>query len=77
MSANSQAHRRHRHRHLGLDWDWDRVLKSDVLSWDAQMYAPFGWPEDVTTNPHQLWSDHLHPDDKSVTMQSVGASWSA
>ncbi len=50
-------------------WDWD--LLTDALTWDAWMYRLYGQPEGSTAGAYTLWSQHLHPQDRSAAETAV------
>ncbi|WP_419730214.1 EAL domain-containing protein [Lichenicola sp.] len=50
-------------------WDWDLV--HDVLFWDAWMYRLYGMEAGDGRSTYELWTSHLHPDDRAGAEQAV------
>ncbi len=50
-------------------WDWS--VQNNALTWDAQMYALYGLPPGDGSDRYDLWTGHLHPDDRSRAVREV------
>jgi len=51
---------------------WDCDIVSGVLSWDSWMYRLYGMaPRQQMGGNHELWNDHLHPDDRVAAKQAL------
>jgi PAS domain S-box-containing protein len=51
-------------------WDWD--IPSGTLSWNSWMYRLYGMvPQGPAAGNYELWSDHLHPEDRASTEQAL------
>jgi diguanylate cyclase (GGDEF)-like protein/PAS domain S-box-containing protein len=50
-------------------WDWDVV--HDVMIWDAWMYRLHGSEPQHDRSTYDLWTSHLHPDDRVAAEQAV------
>ncbi len=51
-------------------WEWDLV--ENVLKWDEKMFHIYGVDtKKADSTAYELWSQHLHPDDKQDTEERV------
>lgn len=50
-------------------WDWD--LRSNELSWDAQMYRLYGLSLPQPTRTYELWEQAVHPDDRAMAVATL------
>nr|WP_315491186.1 PAS domain S-box protein [uncultured Rhodoferax sp.] len=53
---------------------WDYNLVDGSLTWSAEMYPLYGLPPTDATGVYELWSKHLHPDDKVKAETAVQAA---
>ncbi|MGD9852985.1 MAG: PAS domain S-box protein [Nitrospirales bacterium] len=49
---------------LGI-WEWR--VEENILNWDSQMYALYGFSTDSESEPYTTWSNALHPEDRTST----------
>jgi diguanylate cyclase (GGDEF)-like protein/PAS domain S-box-containing protein len=50
-------------------WAWD--VRSNQISWDAQMYRLYGLTQPQTTSTYKLWEQALHPDDRAMAVAAL------
>jgi diguanylate cyclase (GGDEF)-like protein/PAS domain S-box-containing protein len=50
-------------------WDWD--IEHNLLYWDACMYRLYGLEPQSGMNTYDLWTSHLHPDDRKAAEQAL------
>jgi diguanylate cyclase (GGDEF)-like protein/PAS domain S-box-containing protein len=53
---------------------WDYNLVDGTLTWSAEMYPLYGLPPSDVTGAYELWSKHLHPDDKASAEAALQAA---
>ncbi len=53
---------------------WDCNLVDGTLNWSEEMYPLYGLPPTNATGVYELWSKHLHPDDKANTEAALQAA---
>ncbi|GAC1531270.1 MAG: hypothetical protein NVS3B12_06980 [Acidimicrobiales bacterium] len=57
--------------HLG-SWEWDII--ADRLSWSDELYRIFGLRPEELVPSYQGYVDHVHPDDRALLNERVGAA---
>ena len=50
---------------------WELDVQTGELVWDAQVYALHGQPLGHGTNAFEVWTHHVHPDDRSRTEREL------
>jgi diguanylate cyclase (GGDEF)-like protein/PAS domain S-box-containing protein len=60
--------------HAGGIGVWDYNLVDGTLSWSAEMYPLYGLMPTAATGAYDLWSKHLHPDDRASAEAAVQAA---
>ncbi len=53
---------------------WEYDLQSDNLIWDERMYLLYGLSPNNDFETYELWSSHLHPDDKQKAEKEFKAA---
>jgi PAS domain S-box-containing protein len=53
---------------------WDLDLASDTFEWDASMFELYGRPPLDGAQPHALWADSLHPDDRELSERTMATA---
>ncbi|MEC5218931.1 diguanylate cyclase (GGDEF)-like protein/PAS domain S-box-containing protein [Actimicrobium sp. GrIS 1.19] len=53
---------------------WDYNLVDETLAWSAEMYLLYGLPPTNETGVYELWSSHLHADDKANAEAALQAA---
>ncbi|MFN0183970.1 MAG: PAS domain-containing protein [Aquabacterium sp.] len=53
-------------------WDWD--LSNQRLRWDPWMYRLYGVAPDSTEDPVDLWTRHLHAQDRDAMQRALSAA---
>ncbi|HEY4044448.1 MAG TPA: ATP-binding protein, partial [Rhodopila sp.] len=50
-------------------WDWN--IDSNVMTWDARMYALYGTHPSAGKETYDIWVSRLHPNDRAAAKQAV------
>ncbi len=50
-------------------WDWN--VQTNTLRWDPWMYKLYGLPTDDACGAYDLWTRHLHPEDRAAAEQAL------
>ncbi len=77
--ALEEAHQRleEAHQRVSLATDsgrigiWDYDVAEATLRWDAWMYRLYDEAASSTSEPYELWTRHLHPEDRAEVEQCV------